>query len=359
MRLDWCHGAMVAFFMVTQIRNLIHLRVLGGSTIPWSIWVFFTKNMGILPPKSSIKKIGVSIINHPFWDTTIFGNTPFSEFRHLNSWGQETSWSHRWGRRRPMQKHLGHWPTSARDLSFHNFSQSIIPNHSKYIYIYIGYIPTPLTVNKMVCFYFYHPGGAPRFSWFSCVFIWWYFWCVLMCSCVLFLVRFSRVFCRAFSGVFWWFCWWYFLCFSWCFFHCVLVFFSVLFFVFVPFLFYIRFFLVVVLFFAVLFFVVFGCFFRVFFRAFCGVFFVSFIVLFFVHFFVLFLVFFFEFCFFVPWVAPETNNHNILHFGPCFFRCFFWWSLLVKIGYTQYIYTRIYIYINLYKHWMNIMFNSG
>ena len=30
--------------------------------------------------------------------------------------------------------------------------------------IYIGYIPTPLTVNKMVCFYFYHPGGAPRFS---------------------------------------------------------------------------------------------------------------------------------------------------------------------------------------------------
>ena len=94
----------------------------------------------------------------------------------------------------------------------------------------------------------------------------------------------------------------------------------------------------VVLFFAVLFFVVFGCFFRAFFRAFCGVFFVSFIVLFFVHFFVFFLVFFFEFCFFVPWVAPETNNHNILHFGPCFFRCFFWWSLLVKIGYTQYIY---------------------
>ena len=197
----------------------------------------------------------------------------------------------------------------------------------KKTFIYIGYIPTPLTVNKMVCFYFYHPGGAPRFSWFSCVFIWWYFWCILMCSCVLFLVRFSRVFCRAFSGVFWWFCWWYFLCFSWCFFHCVLVLFSVLFFVLVPFLFYIRFPLVVVLFFAVLFFVVFGCFFRAFFRAFCGVFFVSFIVLFFVHFFVLFLVFFFEFFFFVPWVAPETNDHNILHFGPCFFRCFFWWSL--------------------------------
>ena len=39
--------------------------------------------------------------------------------------------------------------------------------------------------------------------------------------------------------------------------------------------------------------------------------------------------------FFVPWAAPKTSNHNILHFGPCVFWCFFWWSLLVKIGYTQ------------------------
>ena len=189
----------------------------------------------------------------------------------------------------------------------------------------------------MVCFYFYHPGGAPRFSWFSCVFIWWYFWCILMRSCVLFLVRFSRVFCRAFSGVFWWFCWWYFLCFSWCFFHCVLVLFSVLFFVLVPFLFYIRFPLVVVLFFAVLFFVVFGCFFRAFFVLFV-VFFVCLLSCFFSCIFSFFFSYFFSsFSFFVPWVAPETNNHNILHFGPCFFRCFFWWSLLVKIGYTQYM----------------------
>ena len=68
------------------------------------------------------------------------------------------------------------------------------------------------------------------------------------------------------------------------------------------------------------------------------VFFVSFIVFFFVHFFVLYLVLFFVcFFFFVPWVALKTNNHNILHFDPCFFRCFFWWSLLVKIGYTQII----------------------
>ena len=30
-----------------------------------------------------------------------------------------------------------------------------------YIYIYIGFILTPLTVNKTVCLYSYHPGGAP------------------------------------------------------------------------------------------------------------------------------------------------------------------------------------------------------
>ena len=35
-----------------------------------------SKNLeiGVFPPKSSIL-IGFSIINHPFWDTTIFGNT--------------------------------------------------------------------------------------------------------------------------------------------------------------------------------------------------------------------------------------------------------------------------------------------
>ena len=27
--------------------------------------------------------------------------------------------------------------------------------------IYVGFSLTPLTVNKMVCLYFYHPGGAP------------------------------------------------------------------------------------------------------------------------------------------------------------------------------------------------------
>ena len=139
--------------------------------------------------------------------------------------------------------------------------------------LYFGFTLTPLTVNKMVCLYFYHPGGAPWFSWFF-VFLFGAisgaFLCVAAC---FFLVRFSRVFCRVFSGVFWWFCWWYFLCFSGCFFHCILVLFSVHFFVLVPFLFYICFPLVVVLFFAVLFSVLFFVFF------FC-VFFVPFIVLF-------------------------------------------------------------------------------
>ena len=95
-----------------------------------------------------------------------------------------------------------------------------------------------------------------------------------------------------------------------------------------------------------------SCFSPCFFSWFLGVFSVLFFVLFVVFFFVSFIVLFscifshvFRVFFFVPWVAPKTNNHNILHFGPCFFRCFFWWSLLVKIGYTQYI---IYIYTDSY-----------
>ena len=159
----------------------------------------------------------------------------------------------------------------------------------------------------------------------------------------------SYVFLRAFSGA-------VFPCFLSCFFWCLLVILLVVFFVL----------------FLVLFSLCSGAFFRAFFRAcpfsflytfplgggpvFCRAFFRGFWVFFpcffscflwcffcvfyrafFRAFFVLFLVFFFEFFFFVPWVAPETNNHNILHFGPCFFRCFFWWSLLVKIGYTQVI----------------------
>ena len=87
----------------------------------------------------------------------------------------------------------------------------------------------------------------------------------------------------------------------------------------------------------------FGCLFRAFFRAFFRVFFLCFFCAFFrafcVHFFVLSRAYFRGF-FFVPWAAPKTSNHNILHFGPCFFWCFFWWSLLVKIGYTQLIYIK-------------------
>ena len=158
----------------------------------------------------------------------------------------------------------------------------------------------------------------------------------------------SYVFLRAFSGA-------VFPCFLSCFFWCLLVILLVVFFVL----------------FLVLFSLCSGAFFRAFFRAcpfsflytfplgggpvflpcffswFLGVFSVLFFVLFVVFFLCLlscffscifsffFSYFFSSFFFFVPWVAPETNDHHILHFGPCFFRCFFWWSLLVKIGYTQ------------------------
>ena len=193
--------------------------------------------------------------------------------------------------------------------------------------IWFGFTLTPLTVNKMVCLYFYHPGEHHDFHDFLCFYL------------VLFLVHFY-VFLRAFFGA-------DFPCFLSCFFWCLLVILLVVFFVLFrvlfppysgaffpcifsclsPFLFYICFPLVVVLFFAVLFLVVFGCFFRAFFPCFffC-VFFVPFIVLFFVHFFVLSRAFFgafFRAFFFVPWAAPKTSNHNILHFGPCFFLVLF------------------------------------
>ena len=200
----------------------------------------------------------------------------------------------------------------------------------------------------MVCFYFYHSGGAPRFSWFSCVFIWWYFCCILMCSCVLFLVRFSRVFCRAFSGVFWWFCWWYFLCFSWCFFHCVLVFFSVFFFVLVPFLFYIRFPLVVVLFFAVLFFVVFGCFFRAFFRAFCGVFLCLLSCFFSCIFSFFFLVFFSCFFFFRALGGTQDKQPQYFAFWPVLFSVLF----LVVTTSEDRIYTKYTLWNPVFWSWI-------
>ena len=38
------------------------------------LYMGVSKNRGFCPPKSSILK-GFSIINHPFWDTPIFGNT--------------------------------------------------------------------------------------------------------------------------------------------------------------------------------------------------------------------------------------------------------------------------------------------
>ena len=185
----------------------------------------------------------------------------------------------------------------------------------------LGYIPTPLTVKKMVCFYFYHPGGAPGFSWFLCVYS------------VVFLVH-SYVFLRAFSGVFLVILLVVFFCFSWCFFHCVLVFFFRAFFRACPFSFVYTFPLSGSPAFCRAFFRGFWvsflpCFFSCGYSCYFWIFIVlSFVFFFFVFFFVLL---FFVVLFFVQWVAPKANNHNILHFGPCFF----WWLLLVKIGYTQ------------------------
>ena len=83
--------------------------------------------------------------------------------------------------------------------------------------------------------------------------------------------------------------------------------------------------------FSVLFFVFFLCFFCAFYRAFFRAFFRSFSC-------------FFSCFFFVPWAAPKTSNHNILHFGPCVFLVLFLVVTLVKIGYTQAIYSFMYLF---------------
>ena len=112
------------------------------------------------------------------------------------------------------------------------------PTELKYLSICVGFTLTPLTVNKMVCLYFYHPGGAPWFSWFF-VFLFGaisvaflcvpacFFWCGFpVFFVVLFLVSFGDfaggIFCAfpgAFSTVFW--------CFFPCIFSCLSLFFSI------------------------------------------------------------------------------------------------------------------------------------
>ena len=52
------------------------LQLLGGTFQGSSRYMGVSKNNGT--PKSSIL-IGFSIINHPFWDTPIFGNTHISK----------------------------------------------------------------------------------------------------------------------------------------------------------------------------------------------------------------------------------------------------------------------------------------
>ena len=180
------------------------------------------------------------------------------------------------------------------------------------IYKYIGFILTPLTVNKTVCLYFYHPGGAPWFSWFFAFFL------------VVFLVHFYA-FLRAFSGA-------VLPCCLSCFFWCL----SVIL-------------LVVFLCFSWCFSTVFWCFFRAFFRAcpfsflcmfplgggpvFCRAFFGAFSVLFSVLFFVPFIMFFFVFffvhffvfsrAFFRALGGTQDKQPQYFAFWPVFFLVFF------------------------------------
>ena len=59
-----------------RLKNNTNQRLIPESFKQKSIWMF-PKNRGT--PKSSIL-IGFSIINHPFWGSSIFGNTHMSTF---------------------------------------------------------------------------------------------------------------------------------------------------------------------------------------------------------------------------------------------------------------------------------------
>ena len=77
-----------------------------------------SKNMG-KPPKSSIS-IGFSIINHPFWGTPIFGNTPHVD--KLNLRGGETVIPKsccRWPRWRKKFRKTNGWISKERPMIKH------------------------------------------------------------------------------------------------------------------------------------------------------------------------------------------------------------------------------------------------
>ena len=56
-------------------------------------------------PKSSILK-EFSIINHPFWDTTIFGNTYMAHHYEVREQTNPLAIKNRWGHHRPQAKPL-------------------------------------------------------------------------------------------------------------------------------------------------------------------------------------------------------------------------------------------------------------
>ena len=62
-------------FMVAFLSNTISFLRLKRTCCSWWIIKWMFPKVVAIPPKSSIL-IGFSSINHPFWGTTIFGNTP-------------------------------------------------------------------------------------------------------------------------------------------------------------------------------------------------------------------------------------------------------------------------------------------
>ena len=79
----WCKSCWVSFSKSWYFRLVFFLCFLEGEFWNFRTWVFRKDSgdiryMGVSlnggTPKSSIL-IGISIINHPFWDTTILGNT--------------------------------------------------------------------------------------------------------------------------------------------------------------------------------------------------------------------------------------------------------------------------------------------
>ena len=89
-RFSWCHSS--GLFRVSkvlhQLENASHspfkLKMLNKTGLLFLNRMGISQNRGFLSPKSSIL-IGVFIINHPFWGTTIFGNNCIHSNNYCNT----------------------------------------------------------------------------------------------------------------------------------------------------------------------------------------------------------------------------------------------------------------------------------